>query len=492
MISLGRQFPTSRILSASMQRLLTTSLLRQLHVQNEASAAGSRAFTYSVSSLKPLQTSKSSAPVSSVTQVTSPDADFAAIELRSSIKKYNNSQQEESSSLLEPRMFRRQRRERKKEQRKAALRRKESQTIFGKAGLSRKSLSPFVRIDSQFKTFKPLTPSLRWVRQAVNPHLYRGPPEPSLTRAKRRTGGRNHHGHVTVRGRGGGSKTRTRLVDFLRWETGLQTVLRIERDPGRSAHIALIEHNETKTKSYILAPDGMRSGDTVESYRQGIPDEDGKSIESSSLNLGIFRTKAVRPGNVLPLRLIPIGTTVHALSLLPNGSAKLVRSAGSYGQVVAFVNRSKATPSASVSEEALSPSNQMPGGASDATSGPQGTPSTTHAQIRLQSGEVRLLPINCCATIGRVSNVDHEHERLGKAGRSRWLGRRPKVRGVAMNAVDHPHGGGRGKSKGNKHPRSIYGQKVKGPRTRKPGTAGGNRMVVRERPRRNGKRAGKA
>lgn len=285
-------------------------------------------------------------------------------------------------------------------------------------------------------------------------------------------------------------------MDFYRWESGEQEVLRIEYDPGRSAHIALVEHRQSKKQSYILAPDGLRAGDTVQSYRQGIHGDaaaaatttssvvdeivspEGNTLStdpaapqtasaqgtasgasSSSLDLGIFRTQAIRPGNFLPLNLIPIGTTIHSITMHPLGPAKMVRSAGTFGQLVAFSARSGAGES--------------------------------HAQVRLQSGEVRLIPSNCCAAIGTVSNKDHQHRRLGKAGRSRWLGRRPKVRGVAMNACDHPHGGGRGKSKSNMHPRSIYGHLTKGARTRKPGTRGGNQMVVRERPRRNGKRLGK-
>lgn len=314
------------------------------------------------------------------------------------------------------------------------------------------------------------------------------------------------------------------MIDFYRFEWGEQEVLRIEYDPGRSAHIALVEHKETKRRSYILAPDGLRTGDTVSSYRNyangimsdGSPkphmldgervrigdavvagrkvsskvvDEfvtaDGTVLETdpaapqtaadptapltaaaplpsnaaTALDLGIFRTQAIRPGNFLPLYLIPIGTTIHSITLTPRGPAKMVRSAGTFGQLIAFSARS---------------------GGGD-----------SHAQVRLQSGEVRLVPSNCCAAIGTVSNKDHQHRKLGKAGRSRWLGRRPKVRGVAMNACDHPHGGGRGKSKSNMHPRSIYGHLTKGARTRKPGTRGANQMVVRERPRRNGKRLGK-
>ncbi|PWN21865.1 ribosomal protein L2, partial [Microstroma glucosiphilum] len=354
---------------------------------------------------------------------------------------------------------RKQRRTAEKAARAVQKKKEYNNTRAAKLGLSQAKVSPYVRIDRQFKTFKPITPSLRWVRYNINDHLYGGRPEKSLTVAKRSTGGRNHHGRVTVRGRGGGHRRRLRMVDFWRWEAGPQEVIRIEYDPGRSAHIALIKHKETDRLSYILAPDGLRAGDTVESYRtmKEVVGSSGEGGAASALDLGIFRTKAIRPGNVLPLHLIPIGTTIHAISLNPVGPAKVVRSAGASGQLIAFVNRSKAT--------------------------------TTHAQVKLQSGEVRMVTVDCVAAIGRVSNIDHEHVRLGKAGRSRWLGRRPKVRGVAMNAVDHPHGGGRGKSKSNMHPRSIYGH-LEGKRTRKPGTKNGNQFVVRERPRQNGKRAG--
>ncbi|EPQ31274.1 uncharacterized protein PFL1_01459 [Pseudozyma flocculosa PF-1] len=392
-----------------------------------------------------------------------------------------------------------------KKEKKERAKRAAASTVSARLGVETKRLSPFVRKDRQFKTFKPITRSIRWLRIPLNEHLYDGRPERSLTVAKRNKGGRNHHGHITVRGRGGGHRRRLRLVDFYRWESGDQKVLRIEYDPGRSAHIALIQHNRTQRKSYILAPDGLRQGDTVRSYRSGLPsditsttvgvhdeevplstdpsapqtatssptspasaaDASGEAAGAASpgvgagsqLDLGIFRTLAIRPGNFLPLNLIPIGTTIHSITLVPFGPAKLVRSAGTSGQLVSFSGRN---------------------GAGD-----------SHAQVRLQSGEVRLVPSTCCAAIGTVSNKDHQHARLGKAGRSRWLGRKPKVRGVAMNAVDHPHGGGRGKSKSNMHPRSIYGHLAKFARTRKPGTKNGNQMVVRERPRRNGKRLGK-
>lgn len=293
------------------------------------------------------------------------------------------------------------------------------------------------------------------------------------------------------------------MVDFWRWEEGTQTVVRIEYDPGRSAHIALIKHSETGRVSYILAPDGLRAGDEVRSYRTmkdlGSGDKDAAS---SALDMGIFRTQAVRPGNVLPLHLIPVGTMIHAVSLVPHGPAKLIRSAGSSGRLVAFVNRSKATKSPSSAQRTVDDMTREAAASAldtvNATNedifetivedaGSQIAERTTHAQIRLQSGEVRLVTTDCIAAIGRVSNVDHKHRRLGKAGRSRWLGRRPKVRGIAMNKVDHPHGGGRGKSKSNMHPKSIYGHKAEG-RTRKPGTRTGNKMVVKERPRQLGAR----
>ncbi|WFD35448.1 mitochondrial 54S ribosomal protein rml2 [Malassezia cuniculi] len=368
------------------------------------------------------------------------------------------------------RPFRRERRRAMKEQRKLAKRKRAEASIAAKLGVTERRVAPLVRTDHQFKTFKPITPSIRWVRHPLRTHLHRGRPVRSLTIAKRSTGGRNHHGHITVRGRGGGHRRRIRMVDFFRWETGEQEVVRLEYDPGRSAHIALIRHRASGRLSYILAPDGVSPGDVVQSFRK-YKDEDGGS---SSLDMGIFRTHAIRPGNVLPLRLIPIGTAIHAISLRPLGPAQLVRSAGTSGQLVAFSSYRKR--------------------AADREELPSASPSdgATHAQVKLSSGEVRYVPINCCATIGVVSNKDHQHRRLGKAGRSRWLGFRPKVRGVAMNAVDHPHGGGRGKSKSNKVPRSIYGYPLKFQRTRKPGTRGGNRMVIRERPRRNGKRAGKA
>ncbi|KAF8899353.1 translation protein SH3-like domain-containing protein [Infundibulicybe gibba] len=333
-----------------------------------------------------------------------------------------------------------------------------------------------------FKTYKPVTPGIRHLRRPLNPHLYEGRPVRLLTIPKRKTGGRNAHGHITVRHRGGGHKQRIRTLDFMRQEPGVHDVVRIEYDPGRSAHIALLMNRdptaEGKSKwSYIVATEGMRAGDQVQSFRQGIPDgfvpgldissekekklvqkDNGENpgaeittAESSaqSLALGILRTMTLKPGNVLPLRLIPPGTVVHNIALSPQGPGILVRSAGSFGQVIAH-------------EE-----------------------SGRYTQVRLQSGEVRKVLQDCL-------NPLWKNRHLGKAGRSRWLGWRPSVRGVAMNANDHPHGGGRGKSKSNKHPVSIWGWGTKGTRTRKPGPKGpknSNKMVIRERPRGKEKRS---
>ncbi|CEH14999.1 mitochondrial 54s ribosomal protein rml2 [Ceraceosorus bombacis] len=324
------------------------------------------------------------------------------------------------------RPYRKERRLAQKAQRKQAKRDKAANTIFAKAGVATNKYSAYVRKDQQFKTFKPLTPSLRWVRHLLQPDLHKGKPERALTIAKRSTAGRNNSGKVVVRGRGGGHKRRIRIVDFHRKTPGEQDVLRIEYDPGRSAHIALIEHKESKLKSYILAPQGLRAGDTVESFRYST-DVPGEASGSSTLDIGIFRTRAIRPGNVLQLHLIPIGTMIHNLSLTPHGSAKLIRSAGAVGQLIAFVKRSKSSP---VSSAIGQPRGDIHN-AFDAEEVEQDGPQQnvpTHAQVKLQSGEVRLVPIRCHATVGRVSNIDHEHVRLGKAGRSRWLGIRPKHR----------------------------------------------------------------
>lgn len=311
-----------------------------------------------------------------------------------------------------------------------------------------------------FKTYKPITPSIRHLRRPLSPHLYEGPPVRALTIAKRKTGGRNNHGHVTVRHRGGGHRRRLRVIDFMRAEPGKQDVVRIEFDPGRSAHIALLKHQNPAAKelwSYILAPEGLRAGDVVESFRGGIPDglvegftdrswsdvkrasdlaaaaassapsannsseispfgssnpfsnsslnsssSENSNDESRQLSIGILRSRVIRPGNVLPLRIVPPGTVIHSLSLSATGRAILVRSAGSFATVV---------------------SQDM-----DSDKGGK------YTQVKLQSGEVRHILSSCCATVGRVSNPNWKDRSLGKAGRSRNLGWKPSVRGVAMNA----------------------------------------------------------
>ncbi|KZS93351.1 ribosomal protein L2 [Sistotremastrum niveocremeum HHB9708] len=353
--------------------------------------------------------------------------------------------------------------------------------------------TPLARVTDQFITYKPITPSIRHLRRPNNPHLYAGKTLRQFTIPERKTGGRNStQGRITVRFRGGGHKRRIRLVDFKRLHPGPQDVIRIEYDPGRSAHIALVKRRQVNLDappdgkgkslvhnpySYILACDGLRAGDVVESFRGGIPDdlvpgyknmmnEGGRTKggvagdgapSTSSLAIGMLRAKTVKPGNVLPLRLIPTGTMIHNIALDINGPGILVRSAGTFAVIIAHEENTKYT------------------------------------QVRLQSGEVRKILKECVATIGKVSNPLHKNARLGKAGRRRWLGFRPRVRGMAMNPVDHPHGGGRGKSKGNKHPRSVWGWLTKGRRTRKPGPKGppgNNKMVVRERPRGKDKQRG--
>ncbi|KIM38112.1 hypothetical protein M413DRAFT_76237 [Hebeloma cylindrosporum] len=314
-----------------------------------------------------------------------------------------------------------------------------------------------------YKTYKPVSPGIRHLRRPLNPHLYEGRPLRTLTVAKRKHGGRNQHGRITVRHRGGGHRQRIRIIDYKREAAGIHDVVRIEYDPNRSAHIALLFNRDpaavaSQKWSYIISTEGLRAGDEVRSFKQGIPEDflpgaatQAASDESSqSLALGLLRSMTLKPGNVLPLHLIPPGTVVNTISLKPNGPGILVRSAGTFGQVIAHEEKGR------------------------------------YVQVRLQSGEVRKILRDCCATIGKVSNPLWKNRSLGKAGRSRWLGIRPSVRGVAMNANDHPHGGGRGKSKSNKHPVSIWGWGTKGTGTRKPGPKGpknSNKMVVRERPR---------
>lgn len=294
---------------------------------------------------------------------------------------------------------------------------------------------------TQFKTKKPTTPGKRWLKRVPRDHLHKGGPIRSLTIAKRSTGGRNNHGHITVRHRGGGHRRRIRIIDWHRRDPGMQTVQRLEYDPGRTAWLALLRHDESAMLSYILAPHGLAPGHKVQSYRTKSRGEMNET--SSNADSDITRTVSIDLGNCMPLRMIPVGTIVHNVGLRGGGPAVMVRAAGTQAQLIQ-------------------------------------TGQTGYAQLKLTSGETRRVPVDACATIGMVSNPDHQHESLGKAGRSRWMGWRPTVRGVAMNAVDHPHGGGRGKSKGNKDPRSPWGVLAKGGKTRKHP----NPFVVKPRPRR--------
>lgn len=229
-----------------------------------------------------------------------------------------------------------------------------------------------------------------------------------------------------MRHRGGGARRRIRTVDFKRVEGGKQIVERIEYDPNRSAHLALLEHMQTKKKSYIIAAEGMRAGDTVESYRSGIPKELLASM-GGVLDPGMLAAKTAFRGNCLPMHMVPLGTQVYNVGSAPNRGAVFCRSAGTYATVIAR---------------------------------DEGSKNVKDVTVRLQSGEVRKVDKNACATVGVASNPHWQFRQLGKAGRSRWLNVRPTVRGVAMNAADHPHGGGRGKSKGNVHPVSIWGTPV--------------------------------
>ncbi|MBI5234078.1 MAG: 50S ribosomal protein L2 [Deltaproteobacteria bacterium] len=257
------------------------------------------------------------------------------------------------------------------------------------------------------KTYKPTSPALRKLTTLVFDEITKRRPEKSLTMPKKRTGGRNSNGRVTMRWIGGGHKKFLRIIDFNR--TGKQgvpaRVSAIEYDPNRSANLALLSYADGY-KGYILAPNTLKPGDTVIS---------GKDAD-------------IQPGNALPLRNIPVGTFVHNIEMKPGKGGQLCRSAGAYAQLMAKEG--------------------------------------AWATIKLPSSEVRLVPQDSYATVGQVGNLDHENITIGKAGRSRWLGKNPSVRGVAMNPVDHPHGGGEGKSKGN-HPTSPWGMPTKGYKTRR-------------------------
>ncbi len=256
------------------------------------------------------------------------------------------------------------------------------------------------------KLFKPTSPGRRFQVGATFEELTRSEPEKSLLRPLSKTGGRNARGRITCRHRGGGHKRRFRLIDFKRDKYTIPaTVASIEYDPNRSARIALLHYHDGE-KRYILAPLELGVGDVVTS---------GEKVE-------------IKPGNALPLRNIPVGTVIHNVELKPKKGAQLIRSAGAFGQLMAKEGK--------------------------------------YAQVKFPSNEVRMVLLDCYATIGQVSNIDHENRTLGKAGKTRWLGRRPKVRGVAMNPVDHPLGGGEGRSSGGRHPVTPWGVPTRGYKTR--------------------------
>ena len=256
------------------------------------------------------------------------------------------------------------------------------------------------------RTFKPTTPGLRQLVIVDRSELYKGKPEKSLTVGLTKTGGRDNFGHVTSRRIGGGHKRKYRVIDFKRNKFDCEaTVERIEYDPNRTSFIALINYEDGE-KAYILAPQRLKAGDKV--------------ISSEKAD--------IKPGNAMPLKSMPVGTIVHNVELKSGKGGQLVRSAGCYAQVVGK--------------------------------------DSGYAQLKLSSGELRIVREECLATVGAVSNPDNQNVSLGKAGRARWLGARPVSRGVAMNPVDHPHGGGEGRTSGGRHPVTPWGKPTKGAKTR--------------------------
>ena len=272
------------------------------------------------------------------------------------------------------------------------------------------------------RKLKPDTPSRRYMSVSTFEEITRNRPEYSLTAPIRKTGGRNHHGKITSRRRGGGHKRRYRIIDFKRNKFDLVgEVLSIEYDPNRSPRISLVLYSDGE-KRYIISPDGIKVGD---------------KIISSKDNKVAFKT-----GNCMPLKFIPDGMLVHNIELKPGKGAQMARSAGAYARIMA-------------NESGM-------------------------ITLKLPSNEMRMVSENCLATIGTVGNKSHENVVIGKAGRSRWLGKRPKVRGVVMNPVDHPHGGGEGKTSGGRHPVSPWGMPTKGYKTRKKNKKS-NLMIVKRR-----------
>ena len=256
------------------------------------------------------------------------------------------------------------------------------------------------------KSYNPRTPSQRQLVRVDRSELHKGKPVKNLTEGLTKSGGRNNTGRITPWHRGGGHKRRYRLVDFKRRQSGVASVERLEYDPNRTAFIALTKYEGSGELSYILAPQRLAVGDKIES---------GKDAD-------------IKPGNALPLGSIPVGTIVHNVELQPGRGGQIARSAGSYVQIVGR--------------------------------------DSGYAQVRLNSGEVRLVRQECMATIGAVSNPDHSNQNMGKAGRMPWKGRRPHVRGVVTHPGDLPHGGGEGRTSGGRHPVTPWGKPTKGKRTR--------------------------
>ncbi len=266
---------------------------------------------------------------------------------------------------------------------------------------------------------KPTSPGRRGLVKIVSPHLHKGAPYEPLLEKKSKHGGRNNNGRITVRHHGGGHKQRYRVIDFKRDKTGIPArVETIEYDPNRTAHIALVLYADGERR-YIIAPKGLRAGDQIMSGSDA----------------------PIKAGNALPMRNIPVGSTVHNIEMKPGKGGQIARSAGTSAQIVAREG--------------------------------------AYATLRLRSTEMRKVLADCMATIGEVSNDEHSLRKLGKAGASRWRGVKPTVRGVAMNPVDHPHGGGEGRTSGGRHPVTPWGVPTKGYKTRKNKRT--NRLIVRRR-----------
>ena len=266
---------------------------------------------------------------------------------------------------------------------------------------------------------KPTSPGRRFVVKVVNPDLHKGAPHAPLLEKKSKKGGRNNAGRITTRHVGGGHKQHYRVIDFKRSKDGIPAVVeRLEYDPNRTAHIALLKYADGERR-YIIAPKGVKQGDEI----------------SSGANAPI------KSGNAMPLRNVPVGSQIHCIELKPGKGAQMARSAGASVQLVAREG--------------------------------------SYVTVRMRSGEMRKVHVDCRATIGEVSNSEHSLRSLGKAGAKRWRGVRPTVRGVAMNPVDHPHGGGEGRTSGGRHPVSPWGVPTKGKKTRSNKRT--NNMIVRRR-----------